>query len=106
WFPLRWSLQLLWRQASIAVQLATAALARLAAAAILAPLARVGQALLWAADRFLAGYARFAEVYRRLLAGSLARGGAVLVVAATLFALSMPALRWLGAELLPEVHQG
>jgi len=46
------------------------------------------------------------RAYPRLLAGALRAGWLVLLIAATLLALSLARLRSLGVELLPEIHQG
>ncbi|MCK6506924.1 efflux RND transporter permease subunit [Myxococcota bacterium] len=69
-------------------------------------LPRISRPLLWAADRFMAAYGRFADAYRDRMAGVLRRGGLVLGLAAVAVAVSLPLAGNLGQALIPEVHQG
>lgn len=101
-FLLRLSLEL---QVALVI-LPLALVARLGAGVAAAVLPRLRTPLLWAADRFMGLYGRFADAYRDRMAGVLRRGGLVLGLAAVAVAFSLPLAGNLGQALIPEVHQG
>ena len=68
--------------------------------------APVAGALMLAASGFQAVYRRFETSYEGWLGPALAHPGLVAMLAAVLFAASVTAVGTMGAELLPEVHQG
>jgi len=64
------------------------------------------RATVWLADRFLVFYAASESLFARVLLGSLRRPGRVLLVATATFLASVLLLDRVGAELIPDVHQG
>ncbi|MCB9663824.1 MAG: efflux RND transporter permease subunit [Alphaproteobacteria bacterium] len=66
----------------------------------------VGLVAGWFADRFQAVYLRVAGAYEATLGGVLRTPAGVVAGGAVLFVVALQATGWLGAELLPEVHQG
>ncbi len=64
------------------------------------------RATVWLADRFLVFYVAAEALFARVLLGSLRRPGRVLFVATAAFLLSFVLLDRVGAELIPDVHQG
>jgi HAE1 family hydrophobic/amphiphilic exporter-1 len=69
-------------------------------------LPRAGGIALWFAERFGSRYDGLARRYTGWLDGALKRPGTVLGVAALLLLVSLGAMRTLGVELIPQVHQG
>lgn len=70
---------------------------------VIGPLIRLA---LWGAERFQAVYDRFADRYTGWLLVAIGRPGMVLGISLGLFLVSVGALRSLGSELVPELHQG
>lgn len=79
---------------------------RLAALGVRAVRRPVAGALLAVADRFRFAYDGFATRYDRLLGGILRRPGGVLVAAVLAGGVATVLADRLGAEVVPEVHQG
>jgi HAE1 family hydrophobic/amphiphilic exporter-1 len=70
------------------------------------PIGLIASVLLSAAGAFQVGFDRFASDYRRAMGPTLARPSLVIGVAGLLFMASLWGLRFVGTEVLPEVHQG
>ncbi len=79
-----------------------ARLSRRVGTAVVRPL---GGLALMAAGTFQRRYDRVAERYQRHLRSALAQPGRVLGLSALLFGLALGTGRWLGTELIPELHQ-
>ena len=69
-------------------------------------LPRLARAALWLGERFGSRYDRVAGRYMGWLDKALARPGTVLGVAIMMLLVSLGAMKSLGVELIPQVHQG
>lgn len=66
----------------------------------------VARLLLYGADRFQAGYQRFADRFSKLIPGVLGKPGLVIGAAIASVVISVPLGTQLGQALIPELHQG
>ncbi len=80
--------------------------ARLGLRALFFTFGLLNRVTVWLADRFLAGYAVAEAAFARLLGRWLSRPFAVLVYAGGAVALAAVAFADVGAQLIPDVHQG
>jgi HAE1 family hydrophobic/amphiphilic exporter-1 len=103
---LRWAGEVAWSASGVLVSLVGLFVADRAirvGGALLRPFLRLADR---AADRFQGAFGRLGGWFDRVLDGALRRRGEAVVAAVVAFGLALAGASFVGAELIPELHQG
>jgi HAE1 family hydrophobic/amphiphilic exporter-1 len=106
WALLRFVVHLLLTMAGVGFAVLSGWAARLGFATLAGGFGLFNRVSLWFADRFLAVYARVEALFARWLGWALDRPGLVLFFGGASFVVGLLLFGQVGAELVPEVHQG